>query len=251
MIFDPDHLSVKARQSSMDVIEALHYPGIISSHSWSTPDTYPRIYKDGGFITPYAGDSTGFVAKWRRHVGWADKRYYWGFGFGADINGLGAQGDARGANVSNKVTYPFKGFNGVTVNSSTPVSASTTSTRTASPSTALPRLGRGPHQGRRQQRRQGDLQRHDAAAPRLTCRCGSGRSASRPTPAATRACARRLGRPSPDPPRHEHGCRHAQGRPAVPPARHEYGVCAKAPGKPKVMVTIHFSPAGRVTGLEA
>ena len=115
MVFDPDHLSVKARAASMDVIEGLRYPGVISSHSWSTPDTYPRIYRAGGFITPYAGDSTGFVAKWRRHLGWADSRYYFGFGFGADINGLGAQGNPRGAKVPNPVRYPFTGLGGVRI----------------------------------------------------------------------------------------------------------------------------------------
>ncbi|MFC5729521.1 hypothetical protein [Nocardioides vastitatis] len=113
MLFDPDHLSVKARAASMDLIEQLEYPGVLSSHSWSTPDTYPRIYRAGGFITPYAGDSTGFVEKWRRHLGWADPRYYFGFGFGADINGLGAQGNPRGAGVPNPVTYPFTGLAGV------------------------------------------------------------------------------------------------------------------------------------------
>ncbi|MDN5743859.1 MAG: hypothetical protein L0H31_01925 [Nocardioidaceae bacterium] len=116
ILFDPDHLSVKARASSMDVIDDLNYSGVLSSHSWSTPDTYPRIYQDGGFITPYAGDSTGFVAKWRRHLGWADPHYYFGFGYGADINGLGAQGSPRGGDVPNRVTYPFKGLGGVTVN---------------------------------------------------------------------------------------------------------------------------------------
>ncbi|HWJ66114.1 MAG TPA: hypothetical protein VNT31_05530 [Nocardioides sp.] len=115
MVFDPDHLSVKARAASMDVIEDLRHPGVISSHSWSTPDTYPRIYAAGGFITPYAGDSTGFVEKWRRHLGWADPRYYFGFGFGADINGLGAQGSPRGADVANPVSYPFTGLGGVTI----------------------------------------------------------------------------------------------------------------------------------------
>lgn len=115
MVFDPDHLSVKARAASMDVIEDLRYPGVISSHSWSTPDTYPRIYRAGGFITPYAGDSTGFVAKWRRHLGWADPRYYFGMGFGADINGLGAQGSPRGADVANPVRYPFTGLGGVRI----------------------------------------------------------------------------------------------------------------------------------------
>jgi hypothetical protein len=115
MLFDPDHMSVKARKASLDRTEALGYPGVLSSHSWSTPDAYPRIYKAGGVITPYAGDSTGFVKKWEQHLTWADPRYYFGFGFGADINGLGAQGEARGADASNKVTYPFEGLGGVTI----------------------------------------------------------------------------------------------------------------------------------------
>ena len=115
MIFDPDHMSVKARNSALDQLERMKYPGVVSSHSWATVDAYPRIYELGGFVAPYAGDSTGFVEKWRTHVGWADPNYYFGLGFGADINGLGAQGDPRGANVSNKVRYPFRGLNGITV----------------------------------------------------------------------------------------------------------------------------------------
>jgi len=115
MLFDPDHMSVKARQQSMDLIESLRYPGVLSSHSWSTPDAYPRVYKAGGFIAPYAGDSSGFVEKWRRHLTWVDSRFYWALGFGADINGFGAQGDPRGASVSNPVTYPFTGLGGVKI----------------------------------------------------------------------------------------------------------------------------------------
>jgi len=115
MIFDPDHMSVKARKSSLDLIDQLGYSGVVSSHSWSTPDAYPRIYGEQGFITPYAGDSTGFVEKWKRHLGWANPSTYWGFGFGADINGLGAQGDPRPDAAANPVTYPFTGFGGVRV----------------------------------------------------------------------------------------------------------------------------------------
>jgi len=115
MIFDPDHMSVQARNAALDQLEALRYPGVISSHSWSTADAYPRIYRLGGFVAPYAGDSTGFVEKWRTHLGWADPRFYFGFGYGADMNGLGAQGDPRGTDVTNPVSYPFRGLNGVTV----------------------------------------------------------------------------------------------------------------------------------------
>jgi hypothetical protein len=115
MLFDPDHMSVAARTTALDQTARLGYSGVLSSHSWSTEDAYPRIYRQGGFVAPYAGDSTGFVEKWRRHVGWADPRYYFGIGYGADINGLGAQGDPRGPDVGNPVTYPFRGLNGVRV----------------------------------------------------------------------------------------------------------------------------------------
>jgi microsomal dipeptidase-like Zn-dependent dipeptidase len=38
MVFDPDHMSVAGRQASLDLLERLDYPGVVSSHSWSTPD---------------------------------------------------------------------------------------------------------------------------------------------------------------------------------------------------------------------
>ena len=109
----------------------------ISSHSWSTPDAYPRIYKLGGFIAPYAGDSTGFVEKWRRHLEWADTRYYFGFGYGADMNGLGAQGDPRGADVAEPGDLPVpRARRRDHRPQAAPASGSTTSTSTASRSTA-------------------------------------------------------------------------------------------------------------------
>src|SRR3546814_2124279 len=36
MIVDVDHMSVRARQEALDVLEELQHPGVISSHSWST-----------------------------------------------------------------------------------------------------------------------------------------------------------------------------------------------------------------------
>lgn len=252
IIFDPDHLSVKARRASMDVIEELDYPGVISSHSWSTPDTYPRIYQDGGFITPYAGDSTGFVDKWRTHVGWADKRYYWGIGFGADINGLGAQGDPRGRNVGNAVTYPFKGLGGVTVHKQ--------------------------HAGQRVYDINVDGVAQYGLYPDwiqdLTKVAGGkeGREIfddmTRGAEAYLQMWERAYGI-APD------SCRNPGLRKSVTaverlirkgmtttqvmrkvgqPFRRlgsEFGVCAKAPGRPKVMVTVRFSPRGRVTGVSA
>jgi hypothetical protein len=112
MIVDPDHLSVNARNHVLSILESKRYSGVVSSHSWSTPDSYPRIYKLGGVITPYAGDSTSFVKAWQETKPMRDKRFFFGFGYGADMNGFGAQGDPRGADVPNPVTYPFKSFDG-------------------------------------------------------------------------------------------------------------------------------------------
>jgi hypothetical protein len=110
MIIDPDHLSVLARRELLDIVEAEGYSGLVSSHSWSTPDALPRIYRLGGVVTPYAGDSKGFVEEWRQVKPMADPRFYFGFGYGADMNGFGAQGGPRGE--ANVVSYPFRSFDG-------------------------------------------------------------------------------------------------------------------------------------------
>ena len=115
MVFDPDHMSALAQREALDLIDSLDYSGIVSSHGWSNDTIYPRIYELGGVVTPYAGGSTSFVNEWRKHALWADDRYFFGFGYGADTNGLGSQGAPRGADAENPVTYPFTGFGGVTV----------------------------------------------------------------------------------------------------------------------------------------
>ena len=115
MMFDPDHMSALAQTQALDLLETLDHPGIVSSHGWSNDTIYPRIYELGGVVTPYAGGSTGFVNEWRKHMEWADERYYFGFGYGADTNGFGSQGGPRGADAENPVEYPFTGFGGVTV----------------------------------------------------------------------------------------------------------------------------------------
>ena len=110
MIIDPDHLSVRARQQLLDVVESKAYSGIVSSHSWSSPDAIPRIYRLGGVVTPMAGSSKEFVAQWKDVKAQRDPRFYWGIGWGADMNGFAHQGDPRGG--PNPVTYPFKSFDG-------------------------------------------------------------------------------------------------------------------------------------------
>jgi hypothetical protein len=109
MIVDPDHLSQQARDEVLSLVEAAKYHGIVSSHSWSNHQDYPRIYARGGVVTPYAGSTTNFVKEWKTVRQGYDKRFYWGFGYGADMNGFGNQGGPRNPE-ENPVTYPFKGL---------------------------------------------------------------------------------------------------------------------------------------------
>lgn len=118
LLFDPDHMSVKGRNQALNLVERRGYPGILSSHSWSTNDALPRIYRLGGIITPYAGSSTSFVHQWqhlrqvRRELAQSGElTQYWGVGFGADMNGFGAQGGPRNP-TENPVTYPFRSYDG-------------------------------------------------------------------------------------------------------------------------------------------
>jgi hypothetical protein len=110
MIIDPDHLSVRARWQLLDIAEEARYSGLISSHTWSTPDAIPRIYRLGGFVTPYAGASKDFVTQWREGLAVRDPRFFQGIGWGADMNGFGAQGPPRDG--PNPVGYPFKSWDG-------------------------------------------------------------------------------------------------------------------------------------------
>jgi hypothetical protein len=112
MIFDPDHMSVKARDQAMSLAERERYSGVISSHSWSTENTLPRIYRLGGIVTPYAGSSESFVHQWSHLDDYYSGRQYFGVGYGADMNGFGSQGLPRGPDVPNPVTYPFESFDG-------------------------------------------------------------------------------------------------------------------------------------------
>ena len=115
-VFDPDHMSVIARDEALDMLEEREYPGIISSHSWSTENTLPRVYGLGGVITPYAGSASGFANEWEQikseQVRGELGDQYFGMGYGADANGFGAQGGPRNPAPENAVTYPFTGIDG-------------------------------------------------------------------------------------------------------------------------------------------
>ena len=95
MIFDPDHMSVRARDQSLNLLESADYSGVVSSHSWSTPNAIPRIHRLGGVVAPSAKDSDDFVEKWKKTKATRDPRFYFGLGYGADQNGFASQGGPR------------------------------------------------------------------------------------------------------------------------------------------------------------
>ena len=59
---------------------------------------------------PMAGSSKDFVEEWKAVKAQRDPRFYYGIGWGADMNGFAHQGEPRGG--ANPVTYPFKSFDG-------------------------------------------------------------------------------------------------------------------------------------------
>ncbi len=110
MLIDMDHMSVRARNQTLSFLEARRYSGIVSTHGWSTPDSFKRIYALGGLVTPYAGGSTNFAKEWKRNRGFKSTAFPFGFGIGSDIEGFGSQGSPRPDAAKNPVTYPFKGL---------------------------------------------------------------------------------------------------------------------------------------------
>jgi len=115
MIVETDHLSVKARQQVLSILEAVKYPGVISSHSWGDEGSQKRLQKLGGLVGPISNEANTFVEEWRRARTLRDTRFYFGLGFGSDINGLHSQPVPRPNAAQNPVRYPFKSFDGGSV----------------------------------------------------------------------------------------------------------------------------------------
>ncbi len=115
MIFDPDHMSVVGRDQAMAIIESTGYGGVMSSHSWSTPDTYRRILALGGLVTPAPKTVENFLEEWKTLKPQRNPRYLYGTGWSTDMNGFASQGAPRSGNEKNPVVYPFRSLDGSTV----------------------------------------------------------------------------------------------------------------------------------------
>jgi hypothetical protein len=124
MLVEADHLSVRARTQVLDLLEQLHYPGVVSSHSWSDPAAQARVQALGGMVSPYGNESPHYVKDWQR-VRSTAKPGFFGIGYGSDNNGLGAQPGPRPDAATNPVRYPFTTFDGGTTMTKEPANTRT------------------------------------------------------------------------------------------------------------------------------
>ncbi|WP_433563616.1 peptidase [Nocardia sp. CA-151230] len=108
-LLEIDHMDEETADQALAIIEQRHYPGVLSSHGWDSTRTTERIMAAGGFVTPYAGSPTAFVANWRQAREMPRPSPFFGFGYGSDMNGLGPQGGPLGGNT---VHYPFTSHDG-------------------------------------------------------------------------------------------------------------------------------------------
>jgi microsomal dipeptidase-like Zn-dependent dipeptidase len=112
MIIETDHMSVKARRATLDILEAAGYPGVISSHSWGDAGSQKRIERLGGLVGPISNEAHRFADDWRFARANRNTKFFFGTGFGSDINGLHAQPEPSSDAAQNPVKYPFRSFDG-------------------------------------------------------------------------------------------------------------------------------------------
>ncbi|MEO3783645.1 Coagulation factor 5/8 type domain-containing protein [Actinocorallia sp. B10E7] len=107
MIVEIDHMSAKAADQALTILEQAGHPGVVSSHSWTDLGYAHRIYGLGGMLTSYAGPADGFTSSWRRAKQAGDPARLFGFGYGLDANGMGPLPAPRSGNEADPVRYPF------------------------------------------------------------------------------------------------------------------------------------------------
>ncbi|MFI6387514.1 Coagulation factor 5/8 type domain-containing protein [Nonomuraea sp. NPDC050540] len=109
MLIEVDHMSVKAADRTLTLLEQAGYDGVISSHSWTDALNYQRIYRLGGMVTSYGHGAEGFADAWRETKPLRDAAGRPGFGYGLDANGLGKLPAPRAGSA---VAYPFHSHDG-------------------------------------------------------------------------------------------------------------------------------------------
>jgi hypothetical protein len=104
-----DHMDSKTAETALSIAERQRYSGVISAHCCSSPQLFARIYATGGAITPPVSPAAAFAAQWKADRAVASHRYYFGFGWGSDMNGLASQ---PGPDTTSPIHYPFTSYDG-------------------------------------------------------------------------------------------------------------------------------------------
>ncbi|MFC4951129.1 hypothetical protein [Pseudonocardia sp. GCM10023141] len=110
MLVELDHMSAKAADAALKVLEDNHYAGAISSHSWMDTGYNQRLQRLGGMITGITRDHDEFLPEWRATRATADPGAPFGYGYANDMNGLHFDLPRPGADPT--ITYPFRSFDG-------------------------------------------------------------------------------------------------------------------------------------------
>lgn len=110
MLIEVDHMSVKARDAVMRIVRRRGYSGVLSDHEWSDERSFREILHAGGMVGGRANDVEGFVEDFERYSKERSPKYFFGWGYGPDANGLGALQSP--SEDGNPVSYPFTGILG-------------------------------------------------------------------------------------------------------------------------------------------
>ena len=108
-LIQTDHMDSKSADAALAIAEGQHYAGVVSAHCCSSPQLFARTYAAGGFVSPPVSPATAFAAQWKADKAVMSPHYSFGFGWGSDENGLGAQ---PGPDPSHAISYPFKSYLG-------------------------------------------------------------------------------------------------------------------------------------------
>ena len=110
LLIEVDHMSVKTRDAVLEILRERGYSGVLSGHEWSDKHSYQPILGLGGMVGGRANDVEGFVADYERYSKQRSRKYFFGWGYGPDANGLGALPSP--SEDGNDVSYPFESLDG-------------------------------------------------------------------------------------------------------------------------------------------
>ena len=110
MLIEVDHMSVKTRDAVLDILRKRGYSGVLSGHEWSDKHSYAPILGLGGMVGGRANNVEDFVADYEKYSKQRSSKYFFGWGYGPDANGLGQLPEP--SEDGHPVSYPFKSLDG-------------------------------------------------------------------------------------------------------------------------------------------